>query len=235
MDPCSLIHLSSFAFLCEAFVGVIPSMALLCHFFSLELASEMQCSGCASLKIDETSALEIPCVGLLPEVEGFRRQWVPVEVAVAGALFQPPPSPATPKWGWERERIGDSPLAPVLTQLALLTHAVVSMALVVHEFICRRIAPLHQHSLHMWAYAGPHDSMRTLFAPFSLDVTRELLHRLTGGNPDEVPPDSNPLYLLKAPNALTAEMPLFDEWGSPLRGENISGRPCPWGSPPRRP
>ncbi|KAE8773554.1 hypothetical protein D1007_54169 [Hordeum vulgare] len=80
LDPCSLILLSALVFLCEAFVGVNPSMALLCHFFSLELVYEMQCPGCASLKIDDASALGIPCVELLPEVVGFQRQWVQVEL-----------------------------------------------------------------------------------------------------------------------------------------------------------
>ncbi|KAE8771827.1 hypothetical protein D1007_56228 [Hordeum vulgare] len=78
VDPCSLILLCA---LCEAFVGVTPSVAFLCHFFSLVLVSEMKFSGCASLEIDDASALGIPCVELLPDVEAFRRQWVQVEAA----------------------------------------------------------------------------------------------------------------------------------------------------------
>ncbi|KAE8797040.1 hypothetical protein D1007_27826 [Hordeum vulgare] len=50
LDPCSLVLLSAFAFLCEAFVGVTPSVALLRHFFSLELISEVQCSGVCVLE-----------------------------------------------------------------------------------------------------------------------------------------------------------------------------------------
>ncbi|KAE8777706.1 hypothetical protein D1007_49517 [Hordeum vulgare] len=46
LDPCSLILLSAFAFLCEAFVGVTPSMALLRHLFSLELASALGVRSC---------------------------------------------------------------------------------------------------------------------------------------------------------------------------------------------
>ncbi|KAE8807869.1 hypothetical protein D1007_15813 [Hordeum vulgare] len=107
LDTCSFILLSAFAFLCEAFVVITPSMELLRHFFNLELASEMMCSGFASLKIDDASVLGIPCVELLPEVEGFR---------------------------------------------------------------C---------------------------------------------NPDEPPPDGQPLYRLKAPKVPTMEMPLFDDWDPP--------------------
>ena len=35
LHPNSVLLLSIFAFYCEAFVGVMPSMALLCHFFYL--------------------------------------------------------------------------------------------------------------------------------------------------------------------------------------------------------
>ncbi|KAE8813550.1 hypothetical protein D1007_09251 [Hordeum vulgare] len=48
LDTSSLVLLSSFTFLCKAFVGVSPSMALLRHFFSLELVSKKQCSGCVT-------------------------------------------------------------------------------------------------------------------------------------------------------------------------------------------
>ncbi|KAE8777450.1 hypothetical protein D1007_49760 [Hordeum vulgare] len=235
LDPRSLVLLSAFAFMCEAFVGVTPCMGLLRHFFSLELISEVQCSGCASLRIVNASAPGIPCAELLPKVEGFRRMWVQVEAAGAGALFQPPPSAATLNWWWEHEELSDPRLAPVLIQLGKLRHAGVSMAMVVREFICRWIAPLKRHSRPMWGYTGPSNSMRTQVIPFSIDFLRELLCRMTGGNPDELPANGLPLYCFKAPKALTAEMPLFDEWGL-LSGGKASPRDrVPEGSAPRRP
>ncbi|KAE8792086.1 hypothetical protein D1007_33410 [Hordeum vulgare] len=135
MDPCSLILLSAFMFLFEAFVGVTPSMELLVHFFFLELAFEMQCSGCVSLKTDDASSLGIPCVELLPEAEGFRQQWVQVQSkprvrrANPRKLMTHQPSgsdasssvptsyvPGDAKTGVESEE-----LAPVLTRLGQLT------------------------------------------------------------------------------------------------------------------
>ncbi|KAE8773473.1 hypothetical protein D1007_54279 [Hordeum vulgare] len=41
LDPRSLVLLAAFAFLCEGFVDITPSMALLRHFFSLQLISEV--------------------------------------------------------------------------------------------------------------------------------------------------------------------------------------------------
>jgi hypothetical protein len=46
LQPNSVLLLSIFAFFCEAFVGVLPSVALFRHFFSLRLTAVNQCSGC---------------------------------------------------------------------------------------------------------------------------------------------------------------------------------------------
>ncbi|KAE8779577.1 hypothetical protein D1007_47418 [Hordeum vulgare] len=142
LDTSSLVLLFAFAFLCEAFVGVTPSMALLHHFFSLELVSEKQCSGCASLTAADASTPGALDVELLPEAKGFRRQWVQVENAEAGALFRLPSTPTTPNLGWKREEINDPRLTPILIRLEKLKRVGVTMKMVVREFIRRRIAPL---------------------------------------------------------------------------------------------
>ncbi|KAE8818758.1 hypothetical protein D1007_03356 [Hordeum vulgare] len=73
LDPSSLVLLSAFTFLCEAFVCVTPSMALLRHLFSHELVFEEQCSGCASLKAANASVSGPLGAEFLPEAEGFPR------------------------------------------------------------------------------------------------------------------------------------------------------------------
>ena len=45
LDPQSVTLLAVFAFVCEAMVGIAPSMALLRHFFSLHLIDPWQRSG----------------------------------------------------------------------------------------------------------------------------------------------------------------------------------------------
>ncbi|KAE8790568.1 hypothetical protein D1007_35080 [Hordeum vulgare] len=214
-DPGSLVLLSAFAFLYEAFVGVTPSVALFLHFFSLKLVSEEQCSGCMSLRTAE----------LLPEAEVFRWQWVHVETAEAGVLFQLPSTPATSNQGWMREELNDPRLTLILTRLEKLKRAGVTMAMVVREFIWWWIAPLQHHSCPMWAYAGSRDTMRIHVMPLSPDVLRELLRRLTGDDPDELPQNGTPLYNFKAPEALVTEMPLFDEWGFLPGGTRAHGGP----------
>ncbi|KAE8807966.1 hypothetical protein D1007_15646 [Hordeum vulgare] len=77
LDPSSLVLLSVVAFLCEVFVGITPSMALLRHFFSLELVLEEQCSGFASVKTTNASVPGALDAELLLKAEGFR--WVSEE------------------------------------------------------------------------------------------------------------------------------------------------------------
>ncbi|KAE8819225.1 hypothetical protein D1007_02981 [Hordeum vulgare] len=108
LDPGSFVLLSAFAFLCEAFGCVTPSMSLFHHFFSHELVSKQQCSGCASLKAVGALAPGALNAVLLPEAEGFWWQWVLVEAAEAGALFLPPSTSATPNKGWTRRELSDS-------------------------------------------------------------------------------------------------------------------------------
>ncbi|KAE8807509.1 hypothetical protein D1007_16302 [Hordeum vulgare] len=58
LDLRSILLLSSFAFLCEVYLGVPPSMALLWHFFSLQLTVPNHRSGCMSLHVADVMAEE---------------------------------------------------------------------------------------------------------------------------------------------------------------------------------
>lgn len=112
-----------------------------------------------------------------------------------------------------RDELDDPQLKPVLTWLEKLKRAGVTMAMVVQEFICWRIAPLQRNSRPIWAYTGPRDPMRIQIMPLTSHVSCMLLCRLAGGNLDELPQNGLPLYNFKAPESLVMEMPLFDEWG----------------------
>ena len=48
LDPQSVTLLAVFAFVCEAMVGIAPSVALLHHFFLLHLTDPRKSSGCVS-------------------------------------------------------------------------------------------------------------------------------------------------------------------------------------------
>ena len=71
LHPNSILPLSIFAFYCEAYVGVMPSVALLCHFF-LRI-KDGHTSGCANF-VAAGKANAISKAG--KKAEGFRSKWV---------------------------------------------------------------------------------------------------------------------------------------------------------------
>ena len=70
LHPNSILLLSIFAFYCEAFVGVMSSVALLRHYFYLR-NKEGQCSGCANF-VAANGTKTISRAG--KKVEGFRNK-----------------------------------------------------------------------------------------------------------------------------------------------------------------
>ena len=72
LHPNSVLLLSIFAFYCEAFVGVMPSVALLRHFFYLRI-KDGHCSGCANF-VAANGTNTISKAG--KKAEGFKNKWV---------------------------------------------------------------------------------------------------------------------------------------------------------------
>ena len=82
LDPQSIILLVVFAFVCEAMVGIAPSVDFLHHFFSLHQTDPLQCSRCVSLQAVAATAGSGIKFELSPVLEGFRKCWVFVDVGV---------------------------------------------------------------------------------------------------------------------------------------------------------
>ena len=160
LGPESITLLAVFAFVCEAMMGIPPSVALLRHFFSLRLVDPTQCSGCVSfIAAPETAASGID-FSLPPSAPGFRERWLYVDVGVPSPLLSEPKSPAVPNSGWGQETLTSPRLIFVWHRFALLRALGVTAPKVVKEFLLCRIAPLQRHSRRMWAFSGREDRMR---------------------------------------------------------------------------
>jgi hypothetical protein len=218
LDPGSIILLSGFAFLCEAFAGIAPSVALLRHFFSLHLVDGRQRSGCVSLQAVAATADSGIDFTLHPDARGFRKQWVYVDATAFSPLLLLPRAPAEASSGWGHAELADSRAARVLGRLAKLRQEGVTMAMVVKEFVRRRIAPLQRHSRPMWAFTGPSDPMRLQVPSLPSKTLQGVLQLLTGGDPALLPPEGRPLYAYPNAKAFAEKMPRFDEWGLPPEG-----------------
>ena len=146
LGPDSITLLAVFAFVCEAMVGIIPSVALLRHFFALHLVDPAQCSGCASfIAAPETAASGID-FSLPPPAPGFRERWLYVDVGVPSPLLSKPTSPAIPNSGWGQEALTSPQLFFVWRRFECLRSLDVTAPKVVKEFLLRRVAPLQRHS-----------------------------------------------------------------------------------------
>ena len=154
LGPESIALLAVFTFVCEAMVGIPPSVALLRHFFSLRLSDPTQCSGCVSfLTAPETAASGID-FSLPPPVTGFRERWLYVDVGVPSPLLSEPSLPAVPNSGWGHQMLTSPQLAFVWCRFGNLRALGVTAPKVVREFLQSHIAPLQRHSRRMWAFGG---------------------------------------------------------------------------------
>ena len=95
------------AFLCEAIVGVAPSMALFHHFFSLHLADNRQCSGCVSFQVVAATADSGIDFTIRSDASGFRKQWLYGDATVRSPLLLLPLVPAQPSSDWGHMELVD--------------------------------------------------------------------------------------------------------------------------------
>ena len=73
LHPASIVVFSIFAYLCEVFLGVMPSVAFFRHFYSLWMTAHGETAGCVSWRINEREAAQLITMSAAKKVENFRR------------------------------------------------------------------------------------------------------------------------------------------------------------------
>ena len=146
LGPDSITLLAVFDFVCEAMVGILPSVALLCHFFALRLVDPAQCSGCVSFIASLKTAASGIDFGLPLLAPGFRERWLYVDAGMPIPLLSEPTSPAVPNSGWGQEALESPRLIFDWHRFAFLRSLGVTAPKVVKDFLLRRVAPLQRHS-----------------------------------------------------------------------------------------
>ena len=99
LDPRLVILIAVFSFLCEAMVGITPSVALFRHFFLLRLVDARQCSGCTTFEAVAAAASSGIEFELSPAAKGFQKQWMFVDAVTRSPLLLTPRVPAVPSSG----------------------------------------------------------------------------------------------------------------------------------------
>ena len=144
LHPNSVLLLSFFAYYCEAYLGVMPSVALLCHFFFLRV-SETHISGCANF-VACGKANSISSTG--KRANNIRSKWVMMDAKRADpGLVLPTVAPSS-NGGWPKVELVDERASLVLGQMMTdlrpgnARAAKVTGAMLLREFLMLRVAPL---------------------------------------------------------------------------------------------
>ena len=161
VQTCALPIFSIFAYLCEAYIGVRPSVDLFRSIYALRSTAGSERTGCVSFRISESpSKWYIPIMWrgenavtkVTKKVEGFRKRWIFVDAKVKSAFLDVPEAPPT-KWArWASEGFGGPKLERVFERLKELRDAGVTGQMVARDFTGRRIAPLQERSEPVWRY-----------------------------------------------------------------------------------
>lgn len=110
LHPNSVLLLSTFAFYCEAYVEVMPSVALLRHFFFLRI-NNGHTSGCANF-VAAGKANAISKAG--KKTDGFRSKWVMIDAKCVHPRLRLPTEMPQSDEGWSRVKLTDDQARLVL-------------------------------------------------------------------------------------------------------------------------
>ena len=113
IHPNSVLLLSIFANYCEAYLGVMPSVALLRHFFFLRV-SEGHISGCANF-VACGKANSISSTG--KRADNIRSKWVMMDAKRADPRLVLPTVAPSSNGGWPKAELADERASLVLGQM----------------------------------------------------------------------------------------------------------------------
>ncbi|KAE8820103.1 hypothetical protein D1007_01802 [Hordeum vulgare] len=183
LHPKSIFLLTTFAYLCKVFLGIMPSLSLFCTFHNMR-CKEGSTTGCASFRmVDRMSERCINMISL-KKVDNLKVRWIYMEVCQCNPLFVPPIQPHMKSSGWGESKMEDAQLGPIAARLQEL----------------RAAGPPHrplQKSLHpMWEYQGCQDRTKSCANTPHMPMFEVVLHVLfVEAMLVELPTGAEPLYV----------------------------------------
>ena len=150
LHPNSILILSIFAYLCEAYIGIRPSVELFRNFYALRSTTSNEVAGCISFRVADTRSknyIPIAWVGenavtkVMKKVDDFRKRWFLVDAKAKNHLLDMPVAPPK-KWArWASEALEGPNLGEVYEGLRGLRDAGVTGQMVAKDFTRHRIVP----------------------------------------------------------------------------------------------
>ena len=161
LHPNSVLILAVFAYLCEAYLGLEPTVGLFRCFYALRNTAKIERSGCVSFRImDGMGSVHIPMswsegkavTSVTKKMDDFRHRWFFVGVEQPCAFLEVPDAPPLKNSHWGKAPFDGAKNASLMGRLSFLREEGLTGQIIVADFVTRRIAPLQAHLTPMWMY-----------------------------------------------------------------------------------
>jgi hypothetical protein len=141
LHPKSVTLLAVFAYACEAWIDIKPSVAYFRHLFSLRSSGLNQSSRCVSFIATARTEGDFIDLKWMKKVEDFRSRWFFVDILEESELFLVTGIPPVKLTTWASEALPKEALRMLRPQIRDLREAGITGTMVGVEFVTRRIAP----------------------------------------------------------------------------------------------
>ena len=114
LHPNAVLVLSIFAYLCEAYLGVQPSVALFRSFYALRNTAKAERTGCVSFRfadgmgdvyIPMSWSDDKPVTAVSKKVDDFRQKWFLIGVKSQSSFLEVPEAPPVKNTHWGKQAL----------------------------------------------------------------------------------------------------------------------------------
>jgi hypothetical protein len=228
LHPKSVTLLVVFAYVCEAWIGIKPSVAYFRHLFSLRSSGLNQSSGCVSFIATAGTAGDFIDLKWTKKVEDFWRHWFFVDILEESELFLVTGVPPVKLTTWASEALPEEALKTLCPRIQDLRKAGVTGTMVGVEFVTQRIAPLQDHRREIWRHRVE-DDLWLHVSELNADAREEVIRAFfSSAAVPAIPRTALPIYNLGAreTSRVTAGILKFNAWG-PLLADGVVPGPLP--------
>jgi hypothetical protein len=163
LNPNSILQISLFVHLCEAYLGILPHFGLwkyLYHCRPRMAGGQHQLVGGASLEMRRGRKTEYLDIPLKDSIKGWRLEWFIVENH--GKSLPPrsgrQPDVRTPSWIESPTDLEITEAKALLAEICLLKERGLTVEAVVADFVFKNIQPLKDRAYPTYLYSGVTDS-----------------------------------------------------------------------------
>jgi hypothetical protein len=228
LHPKSVALLAVFAYTCEAWIGIKPSVSYFCHLFSLRPSGLNQSSGCISFITTTGTKGDFIDLKWMKKVEDFRSRWLFIDILKESEFFLITRVPPVKLTTWASEALPEEALKTLRPRICDLWKSGVMGTMVGVEFVTMRIAPLQDHHRSIWAHRAG-DDLRLHVSELNADAQEEVIRAFFSSTSiSTISRGALPIFSLSAQETsrVTAGILKFNAWGTFL-ADGVTPDPLP--------